>query len=116
MSPMLAVSFFVVFFVTVQFLTLPLSHSSLWLVDLLSVDVMRKIATDMLSKFLWRQAWSRAEYRYVWKQPVGAWDWDNMWLDEYEVETIATMVMRGYLSAGVREIQEAAAALKLKRK
>ena len=84
--------------------------------DVLSVGVMRQIATDMLSKFLWRQAWSRAEYRYVWKQPVGAWDWDNMWLDEYEVETIATMVMRGYLSAGVSEIQEAAAALKLKRK
>ena len=82
--------------------------------DWLSVDVMRRIATDMLRKFMYQSVWSRAECRYVWKQPVGAWGWDYMWLDEYEVETIATMVMRGYLSANAHEIQEAAAALKRK--
>ena len=87
-----------------------------WLMDQdwLDVKVMREVATTMLSRFVHRQVWDRATNTWQWKQPIGAYDWDNMYLFPHEVETIATTVIRGYLAAGPREIQEAATALEHK--
>ena len=87
-----------------------------WLMDQdwLDVKVMREVATTMLSRFVHRQVWDRATNTWQWEQPIGAYDWDNMYLFPHEVETIATTVIRGYLAAGPREIQEAATALEHK--
>ena len=54
----------------------------------------------MLAPFLYR--YGQAKY------PVGNWKWTKLWLLDWEIQTIVTQTMGGFLSASPVEIVEAA--------
>jgi hypothetical protein len=61
--------------------------------EFLDVEVVRSVANDMVSLFVWE--WD-------------VWRWDGVWLDPYERDTILAVCMRNFLSVGQREINSAA--------
>ena len=80
--------------------------------EFLDVEVVRSVANDMVSLFVWE--WDVWRWDGVWRlvrekpPPKNVWRWDGVWLYPYERDTILAVCMRNFLSVGQREINSAA--------
>ena len=69
----------------------------------LDVAVAREVTDRMVRPFVW--AWEEVT------PPIGPWEWNGVWLYDYEATTINSRTMRGFMSANADQIREAAQAV-----
>ena len=69
-----------------------------WVLESRWIDIAlaREVAADMLAPFFWM--------RHETECPRGTWGWKSFWLSDYEVSTILTQTMGGFLSATRRRL------------